>query len=81
VESQFLIMQLQKLTFPIKDISEHQLIFFDFDDPRFIPFRNENKANNRNLCVESSDFQSVLEFDDFGDLQERSIPKFSRKYL
>lgn len=81
MESQFLIMQLQKLTFPIKDISEHQLIFFDFDDPRFIPFRNENKANNRNLCVESSDFQSVLEFDDFGDLQERSIPKFSRKYF
>ena len=43
MESQFLIMKLQKLTFPIKDVSEHQLIFFDFDDPRFIPFRKEDK--------------------------------------
>ena len=81
MESQFLIMKLQKLTFPIKDISEHQLIFFDFDDPRLIPFRKENRENQRNLCVESSDYQSILAFDDFEDLQERCIPNFSRKYF
>ena len=81
MESQFLIMQLKKLTFPIKDISEHQLIFFDLDDPGFIPFRKEKKEKSGKKTVECSDFQSVLEFDDFKDLHERIIPYIGRKYF
>lgn len=65
MENQFLIMQLKKLDFFIKGLSEHQLIFFDIDDPRYIPFkrqkRNETYSENR----ESIDFQSCLEFEDF----------------
>lgn len=81
MESQFLIMRMKKLTFPIKDISEHQLIFFDLDDPGFIPFRKEEKEKSGNECVESADFQSVLEFENFIDSRERIIPYIGRKYF
>ena len=81
MESQFLIMQLQKLTFPIKDISEHQLIFFDLDDPRFIPFWKEEIKGNSNKQLNSLDYQSVLQFDNFVDFRERFIPTVGRKYF
>ena len=81
MESQFLIMRMKKLTFPIKDISEHQLIFFDLDDPRFIPFRKEEREKFGKKTVESSDFQSVLEFDEFEDLREIIIPNIGINYF
>lgn len=81
MESQFLIMQLQKLTFPIKDISEHQLIFFDLDDPRFIPFWKGEIKRNSNEQLNSPDYQSVLQFDNFVDFRERFIPTVGRKYF
>ena len=67
MESQFLIMQLRKLDSPTKSMSEHQLIFFDIDDPRYIPFRRQKRSE---ICLEndeSLDYQSSLEFDDFED--------------
>ena len=81
MESQSLIMKLAKLTFPIKGISEHQLIFFDFGDSNVIPFSKGEKRENCNTCVEHSDVQSVLDFGDYNDSVQIHIPYSSRNYF
>jgi len=61
MENQFLIMQLKKLDSPIKNMSEHQLIFFDIDDPRYIPFRRQQRSKISSENEKLYDFQSCLE--------------------
>lgn len=61
MESQSLIMKLAKLTFPIKGISEHQLIFCGFGDPE--PMHDE--IPDEKISSKSSDIQLKLDLDDY----------------
>lgn len=79
MESQFLIMQLKKLDSPIKNMSEHQLIFFDIDDPRYIPFRRQQRSKISSENEKLHDFQSCLELEDFEDFRRKYIPNTNRK--
>lgn len=42
---------MKKLTFPINNISEHQLIFFDLGDSEFILFRKEEREKSGKKTV------------------------------
>ena len=79
MESQFLIMQLKKLDSPIKNMSEHQLIFFDIDDPRYIPFRRQQRSKISSENEKLHDSQSCLELEDFEDFRRKYIPNTNRK--
>lgn len=46
-------MQLKKLDSPIKNMSEHQLIFFDINDSRYIPFRRQKRSETSSENEES----------------------------
>lgn len=62
-------------------MSEHQLIFFDIDDPRYIPFRRQKRSE---ICLEndeSLDYQSCLEFDDFEDFRREYLPIGDKKFF
>jgi len=76
-------MQLKKPTFPVKGMSDYQLIFFDIDDPNFIPLSKKENKNSENTenSVKSYDFQSCLEIENFKEFERQYIQNRDNEYF